>query len=75
MFKWISEQKRWSADDVLKVRGTTRQLDPRKEGEEVDLHIAADRSAVQKAPPPPTLDAPPDVRSFYMRRSDVVQYG
>lgn len=48
---------------VLAIRGTTQQPDPRRDGEDVHICIAAERRPAQVQAPPPT--APPSVRSFY----------
>lgn len=73
MRKRLSEQERWNAQEVLAVKGTTQQPDPRREGEGVHKRIATEREHVEVPMPPP--DAPPTVRSFYIRRSDIARHG
>lgn len=60
--KRIAEQERWNADELLAMRGTVQQPDPRREGENVHICIAADANPAQ-APAPPRV-APPHGQEF-----------
>lgn len=71
--KRAREQDRWWRDEVLEAMGTTLKLDPGGEGEELQIRIAAARPADNAPAPPP--DAPPQVRSLYIRRSDITLHG
>lgn len=61
------------ADEVLAVKGTTQQPDPRGQGRDVHIRIAAEREPADLPARPP--DAPPAMCSFYIRRSDIVVNG
>lgn len=72
-FKRVGEQDRWRHEDVLALKGTTQQQDPRRQGEDANIRIAAER--VPEDLPAPPAEAPPVVRSSYIRRSDVSVHG
>lgn len=59
---------------VLTVRGSIQQAGLRKEGEDVRISIAAEGIPGDEAPPPPP-DAPPTIRSFYIKTSNIAQHG
>lgn len=56
-FKRLGEQDRRKAEDVLALRGSIQQPDPCRQGEDVNIRVAAKGAQVDLLAPP--ADAPP----------------